>query len=327
MNFQRLAKKQTGLGPPSPTASGTGSFGVGSKAIYGLTGVLATTQLVRGATVSGTGIAVGSRIEEILNDTTIIIDTATTSPGLSVALTFDEIFPYGSLATDGYSLYLSDKLHRPIEIGIPIGTILAFHPRLFSASGNSGVDPADQTTLGTNYRLCDGSDITSTGSPLINGAYSYLPDLTDNRFLMGGINTPFLGDNFVYGGSNHSGPPTSNDNNGDNSITVGNDSLPPHIHNAGTFSVSGSGSTSSDGSHSHGFTAAFENGQNADNGGSGVSSALNSGSSTSPAGIHSHTISFSGGSVTGDTGDGAFLNNPISIIPKYLLVKYIMRIK
>lgn len=327
MNFHRLAKKQTGLGPPSPTASGTGSFGGGSKAIYGLTGVLATTQLVRGATVSGTGIVAGSRIEEILNDSTIIIDTATSSPGLSVALTFDEIFPYGSLATDGYSLYLSDKTHRPIEIGLPIGSIIAFHPRLFSSSGNVGVDVADLTTLGDNYKLCDGSDISSTGSPLVNGSFRHLPDLTDNRFIMGGISTSFLGDNFVYGGANHAGPPATNDNNGDNSLTVSTSSLPPHIHGPGTYTVSGSGSTTSDGSHSHSFTAAFENGQNADNGGSGVSSALNSGSSTSPAGVHSHSISFSGGSVAGSSDDGSFLNNPISIIPKYLIVKYIMRIK
>ena len=334
-NFHKLAKKQTGLGPPSPTASGTGSFGGGSKAIYGLTGVLATTQLVRGATVSGTGIVAGTRIEEILNDSTIIIDTATTIPGLSVALTFDEIFPYGSVATDGTSIFLSGKDHRPIDIGLPIGVIVAWHPRLFSSAGNVGVDTVDRTSLSDNFKLCDGSDITSTGSPLISGGFNRLPDLTDNRFLMGGISNTLLGDNFVYGGTNHAGPPLTNDNNGNNSITISTQSLPVHIHNQGTLAASGSASVSignTDLSHGHTMNrAAGVDGGNFPNNISGVSDTNTAfGWNVNTVGLnHSHSASgtFTGASVTGDTGDGAFSNNSISVLPTYLLVKYIMRIK
>lgn len=335
MNFQRLAKKLTGLGPPSPTASGTGSFGGGSKAIYGLTGVLATTQLTRGATVSGTGIAVGSRVEEILNDATIIVDTPTTAPGLSVAITFDEIFPYGSVSTDGTSIFLSGKDHRPIDIGMPIGVILAWHPRLFSAASNVGVDTTDRTTLPSNFRLCDGSDITATGSPLISGGFNRLPDLTDNRFLMGGISTSLLGDNFIYGGTNHAGPPLSNDNNGNNSITVSTQSLPIHVHDQGTLEASGSASVNigfTDLSHGHTMNrAAGVDGGNFPNNISGTSDSNTAfGWNVNAVGLnHNHSASgtFTAATVSGDTGDGAFTNNPISVLPTYLLVKYIMRIK
>lgn len=333
MNFHRLAKKQTGLGPPSPTASGTGSFGGGSKAIYGLAGVLATTQLVRGATVSGTGIAAGTRIEEILNDTTIIIDTATTIPGLSVALTFDEIFPYGSVATDGTSIFLSGKDHRPIDIGSPIGVILAWHPRLFSGAGNVGVDSSDRTSLPDNYRLCDGSDITSTGSPLVNGGFNRLPELTDNRFLMGGINNTLLGDNFVYGGANHAGPPLTNGNNGNNSISISTNFLPPHTHGPGTLDLTGGFTTGSTNlAHTHSVTLEARNAETGN-----VGNYLGTAPFGFPAvygtswslGLHSHTLSVGSGglSFSGATDNGGFFNKALSVLPKYLTVKFIMRIK
>ena len=213
----------------------------------------------------------------------------------------------------------------------PIGSIIAWHPRLFSGAANSGIGTSDRIQLPANWCLCDGRDLSANpltkDSPLIDAGFKRVPDITDNRFLMGGLSTSFLGDNYVYGGTNHAGPPATNDNNGDNSITISTVSLPPHTHGVGSYSLSGTVTTNTTGSHSHRYTAPFDS-QNADSGGTGLTGlGRDEYASTVPAGSHSHTLDTSLASIVGSSADGSFSNTAVSVIPKYLLTKFIMRVK
>lgn len=213
------------------------------------------------------------------------------------------------------------------EVAPPIGSIIAWHPRLFNAAGNVGVDSADRITLGACYEYADGSIITAQDSPLKNGAYERKPDLTDNRFLMGGLSTiGFLGDiDIVYGGTNHAGPPVLHDNNGDNSLTISNPSLPTHVHNPGTLYVSAyTGDDTPD--HVHSYFSWYVYNVHGGNGGDPTPGGVtyNTGGASAR---HIHYFSIASNQFGGATDDGGFPNNAINILPKYLLVKYIMRVK
>jgi hypothetical protein len=214
---------------------------------------------------------------------------------------------------------------------VPIGTIVAWHPRLFSGPNNSGVGTSDRIQLPSNWVLCDGRDLSANpltkDSPLIDAGFKRVPDATDNRFLMGGSSTTFLGNNYVYGGANHAGPPVGNDNNGNNSITISTSSLPSHTHGPGSLSFFSSGlTTGGDHGHYRNYGSALYSQT------SGRRFALSTTiSAIEEAGMfgggHSHSINIFTSSSSGSTSDGGFMNQPISVLPKYLIVKYIMRVK
>jgi hypothetical protein len=225
---------------------------------------------------------------------------------------------------------IAETLSLVNHVAPPVGSIIAWHPRLFSGPGNTGVDTSDRVALSESWEYEDGSIVAAADSPLKNGPYQRKPDITDNRFLMGGSSTTFLGDNYVYGGSNHAGPPVSNSNNGNNSITISTVNLPPHVHGPGTLNIPSKTTSDQSASHTHPVHGAvgpygphacifpFDGAWPAPDRTLGTYNASNG---------HTHSFSITSAEFSGNTSDGGFLNNSISVLPKYLIVKYIMRVK
>jgi len=123
MNIFKLFRKSSGTGAPPTSATGTADLWINSPIIENLTGVVATTKLFKGCLVAGTGIPVGSRVIDILNATTVVIDNNVTATGAAVSVTFSELFPYGALATDGTNLYYGSQSNVPIKTVAGSGVI------------------------------------------------------------------------------------------------------------------------------------------------------------------------------------------------------------
>ncbi len=70
--------------------------------------------------------------------------------------------------------------------GVPIGSVVAWLPGYF-ADGSNGTYTAVSISLPAWWKECDGSVLLDADSPIFNAAGRYLPNLTDNRFLMGDI--------------------------------------------------------------------------------------------------------------------------------------------
>ena len=194
----------------------------------------------------------------------------------------------------------------------PIGSIIAWFPRLYSGL-NTGIDVADRIQLPLNWCRCDGRDLTldplTKDSPLINAGYKRIPNLTDDRFIMG---SSLLGS---VGGTNDSS----------------------HTHTYKHYHpLSFSSTTSVAGTHTHsynnwpnesGHTFEFEPGPGA------TWNATETGQTTGPSGAHSHT--FSDNTITeglGDVMDDA--SNPVTSNtnmtenrPRFLSVIFVMRVK
>jgi len=79
------------------------------------------------------------------------------------------------------------------ENSIPIGSITAWVGGYFANGANGGfvnvlgndVAAANSYFNGDGWYVCDGSELNLSGSPIYNGTGRYLPQLTDQRFLMG----------------------------------------------------------------------------------------------------------------------------------------------
>jgi hypothetical protein len=84
-----------------------------------------------------------------------------------------------------------------IQGGVPIGTIVAWLPGYF-ADGSNGTYTGVAISLPDFWKECDGSEISAIDSPLLGGSSHYLLNLTDDRFLMGDISGSAGG----IGGSN-----------------------------------------------------------------------------------------------------------------------------
>jgi len=76
----------------------------------------------------------------------------------------------------------------------PIGSITAFSGGYFTNSSNGGFTmvqaggnnaAAVNAALPANWRVCDGAALNDPESPIFNGGSRYLPNLDDNRFIMG----------------------------------------------------------------------------------------------------------------------------------------------
>jgi len=231
----------------------------------------------------------------------------------------------GEIGTDGQNLFIGTN-NKNVSLTAPIGSIVAWHPAGFTSSNNTGFTSLENLIdLPNGFVEADGRLIEDEDSPF-NGYY--VCDLTSNIFLMGTNESglSLLGQDFSFGGVNHIGPPAVSGNNGNNTMTISANHLPPHTHPPGTLNVPGK-STSSNGAHSH--TSPYPNFVGANVGGGGIPmehlGAQSFGSGA--AGAHAHSFTISSGQFSGSFDNGGFSNDIIAIIPKYLLVKYIIRVK
>ena len=157
--------------------------------------------------------------------------------------------------------------------------------------------------------LSGGGALPSGGIIMWSGAISAIPS---GWVLCNGSNsTPDLRDRFVVGaGSTYAVDATG----GSDSVTLSTANLPAHNH-----SFSGTGTTNTEGAHTHTLNAggtAYPLSSPNQSTTSGVST---SSATTSSAGSHSHTVSISG--TTGNEGSGTSHENK----PPYYALAYIMK--
>jgi len=220
---------------------------------------------------------------------------------LAEALNDDDNF--ASTVTNEMALLESRINSIAPQIGFVIGCVQGY----FTNSSNGGFNSVPVSVSG-NYYPCDGSAPNDDGSPIWNSADRRVPNLTDERFLMGSTGFGAVG--------------------GSNDVLA---KISKHYHSAsaGDINIITSGShthpqkikLNQDGSESH---ITFDGG----------SSGIRSFESTySASHVHGNS-SFSGnvgclsssGGISGDSDQ--YLKNYIgSNKPKYLSVKYYMRIK
>jgi hypothetical protein len=183
--------------------------------------------------------------------------------------------------------YLKDKL-------VPVGAIIPWVPGYF-ADGNNGSYTGVSITLSGDWKECDGSVLNDADSPIFNGAGRYLPNLTDDRFLMGDIS----GNCGDIGGANDG-----------------------HYHGMGTgadLNITASGS------HFHQLETCTTGSTFSSNAIARQNNPFNQYVSTE---LNTHT--HSSGDFAGRIGliTGGFDGNAAgSNIPKYLACRYLMRVK
>jgi len=192
---------------------------------------------------------------------------------------------------------------QPQTNEIPIGTIAAWNGGVFSSGNNEGfvdvlgntVDDANAYLNPQGWYVCDGSELNLPGSAKYDGAGRYLPNLTDEIFLMGhvevglvgGNNTAILDHSLVF-------PETSTQG-----YTLSISNLPAHFHSLVNYAYDYSAGNYTD--HNLGY----ENGKSKDTTSVGSNVA------------HSHVIS----SFTMSTDAAQFDNKP-----KFLSCLYIEKV-
>lgn len=220
---------------------------------------------------------------------------------------------------------------------VPIGSIIAYLPGSFTATDNVGYINISQT-LTSNWKVCNGrvsgatddtaTFLTDADSPIFNSAGRYLPNLTDSRFIMG-YTLPTTGLTMIGGNTN-------------NEYTLTAANLSTHVHTINHTHVwtssynGGSASDSTDLSHAHSIYNWFA--------GAGLPAPglINCNTTgidwpTEYADI-THTHSTATGLNRAAGYDGSNVNvsanyptsattKAFSILPQYLKVIYIMRIK
>jgi hypothetical protein len=197
---------------------------------------------------------------------------------------------YGLIDTSG-NIYCSGD----IQGGVPVGAIIAWMPGYF-ADGSNGTYTGVSITLSSWWKECDGAALSLIESPYLGGTGHYLPNLTDDRFLMGDVSGSAGG---IGGGEGH-------------------------YHGMGTgadLNITASGN------HNHSFIS---------DGGSSPSilnikvNAAGDITKTSTQQINSATHTHAAGDFSGNIGlvtGGVDGNVAEAIKPKYLSVRYIQRIK
>lgn len=115
----------------------------------------------------------------------------------------------------------------------PVGTIIPYMGGYFSDSGNTGFTSVwgnDAASLNARFNedgwyVCDGAMLNLPGSPFFDGPNRYLPNLTDDRFIMGSTGAGALGgDNTME--HSHGMEHTHNTAN----FTLSNAEIPNHNH-------------------------------------------------------------------------------------------------
>ncbi len=149
----------------------------------------------------------------------------------------------GALYTKSYNgkseLFYEDNNGSEFLVMVPVGTILPLLPGYFTDGSNGGyayqlgnentIDAINALLNTYGFYVCNGVSLNLPTSPIFNGADRYLPNLTDDRFLMGDTVAGGIG------GSNSSAHTHTT-----GSFTLTSSHIPAHTH-----------PISSDGSHTH----------------------------------------------------------------------------
>jgi microcystin-dependent protein len=231
---------------------------------------------------------------------------------------------YGSgTTTDDFKKLHSAYLSRNLEFGFaPVGSIVAYVPGYFTDGSNAGfthqmvsantVAAVNALLNSSGWYVCDGAALYDADSGIFNGVGRYLPNLTNDRFLMGDTNAG------TTGGANITSISHTHTT-GDHTLLTSE--MPEHSHSVALANA---------GAHTHTFSS-YAHPDGSYNGpyyytSVSVAYAL----TTASAGLHTHTATcatagntqpHNHGS-TGSAGSTAFENRPL-----YLSCFYIMRIK
>lgn len=121
-------------------------------------------------------------------------DLTPVSAGLAYYNTASGVLKYYDSVAAAWQTLVTEAAAPSLNSAAPVGSIVAYNPGYYTGGGNAGfttVGPAGNTVaqvntfLPANWRVCNGAALNDSGSTIFNGAGRYLPDLTDDRFLMG----------------------------------------------------------------------------------------------------------------------------------------------
>jgi len=204
----------------------------------------------------------------------------------------------------------------------PVGSIVAYVPGYFTNGSNDGFTHqmvSENTVAAVNallnssgWYVCDGSALNDADSGIFNGVGRYLPNLTDDRFLMGDT---------VAGGIGG-----ANSNDISHTHTTGNFTLttshiPSHSH---TVTVN------SGGAHTHTIPTFTFTGSVYQNRVYEIGGGDSQTTTTGSGGSHTHTASCSSvgsGNAHNHGNTGSAGSSSLENRPNYLSCFYIMRVK
>lgn len=225
----------------------------------------------------------------------------------------------GALYTKTYNghaePFFEDENGNEFLVMVPVGTILPFIPGYFTNGSNSGYTfqlGTANTVAAINallndygWYVCNGAALNDSDSPIFNGSGRYLPNLYDDRFLMGDTVAGGIGGSSTMAHI-HAGPSHTHTT-GNHTLTI--NEIPSHWHYTSNYDGSGDdGATAPTAANPHGDS----NWKNWNN----------PGYSSNTGGGAAHNHGFTGSSGTGNTGAASNDENR----PKYLSCFYIMRV-
>lgn len=129
--------------------------------------------------------------------------------------------------------------------GVPTGSIIAFIGGYFTGGANTGFTNVlgnDAATINSlinedGWNVCNGAALNDPDSPIFNGPNRYLPNLTDDRFLMGDTGAGGVGGSSTMAHThtmahqhyiNHTHPT--------NNFTLTTSHMPSHRHSSSIYS-------------------------------------------------------------------------------------------
>lgn len=123
------------------------------------------------------------------------------APNTTVTVTLDSGSLSASLA--GVSVGAASYNNSSVPTSLPEGSIIAWNPGYYTDGSNGGytnalgagntVSQANTYLNPLGWWVCDGAALNRSTSAIFNGASRYLPNLTDDRFLMGDTAAGFVG--------------------------------------------------------------------------------------------------------------------------------------
>ena len=208
----------------------------------------------------------------------------------------------------------------------PVGSIIAYVPGYFTNGSNAGftyrmvsantVAAVNALLNPSGWYVCNGAALNDADSGIFNGAGRYLPNLTDDRFLMGDTAAGTAGGSAAHTHTMaHTHTIAHTHTTGNCTLTISQ--IPKHRHKVSNDAQGGTGNTESvvvTNAALHGSTAFWNYSHGGNSSEVGGGAAHNHGSTGNPSNANS------GASSVGSTGSS-------SLLPTYLSCFYLMRVK